>query len=220
MNQKLLFVASKDGTKQRVTGIHYLPFDKDQGLPQATIDANILVDDIAVPENNGKIAIRYVNPQTKEQTFEYIDPPLTIKDQLIQLQDAQKTPDDKYKELDLTTAALADVQNAKVAQLKYLCEEAIYAGFTSASTGHVFGLDLKDQANFEQQRSDFIDDATATSVDWGTKDAGVVTLTKDEFMTVRQEGKQFKWDNINRVRDLIGQVMASTTNDAVDAIKW
>jgi hypothetical protein len=83
MSKILIYVDSKEGTKQEVRGIHYFPFDLEKGVPQEVIDANILVDSVPTPDTiEGKMAVMYVNPQTKELWYEYVDRPLTPEEKI------------------------------------------------------------------------------------------------------------------------------------------
>jgi hypothetical protein len=85
--QKLIYVESKLGDKQLVRGIHMMPYDIQQGVTQEVIDSNILVDNVLLqPEEKiGKIAVHYINPETKEQWYEYVDRQLTAEEEISSL---------------------------------------------------------------------------------------------------------------------------------------
>ena len=100
MSQKLIYVSNKDSEKEKVTGIHYMPFDENHGLPEDLINANILVDEVAKAEHQeGKVATHYINPKTKEQWFEYEDAPATEEDKFAQLEQQVRDQQDALIEL-------------------------------------------------------------------------------------------------------------------------
>jgi hypothetical protein len=133
-----------------------------------------------------------------------------------------KTPDRLYLELDKTSATLEDVKAAKIAQLNYLCNQTILAGFISAALDqeHTYGFDLEDQANLTGQLTLMQVDQSITEVDWKTKDAGVLTHTRDQFIQVCKDGAAFKNQQIAKYWTLKAQVEAATTWQEVDAITW
>lgn len=87
----ILFWAQKEtDTKYRFTGAHFFPFDAVYGLgkTQAELEAEgaIFVDAIITQEDNGKNAQLFINPQTKEQWYEYSDRPPTPDERIAQLE--------------------------------------------------------------------------------------------------------------------------------------
>ncbi|MDT3416186.1 hypothetical protein QO009_002054 [Brevibacillus aydinogluensis] len=123
---------------------------------------------------------------------------------------------------DLTepTASLEQVKAAKIDFLNTECTKAIYAGFTSASTGHFFNFDEEAQANFNQQSTLLLLKPDIAEVQWKTEDAGIITLTREQFINVVFEAGQHKQQQINKYWDLKARVQAATTKEEVDAINW
>ncbi|MCM3560575.1 XkdW family protein [Brevibacillus borstelensis] len=72
---KFIKFEKENNTKALVTFIHYLPFDQVHGLPDEVLATGILVGIIPDPEPNGKIPKLYINPETQEMWYEYIDSP-------------------------------------------------------------------------------------------------------------------------------------------------
>lgn len=73
-------IAKENDIKALVTSRNYLPFDDAYGLGKTEEElerTGVLVEEEITPENNGKNAILYINPQTKEQWYEYTDIPKT-----------------------------------------------------------------------------------------------------------------------------------------------
>lgn len=126
-------------------------------------------------------------------------------------------------DLEKIAAASADldrVKAAKITELDTLCENEILAGFQSAATGHFFRFNAYDQMNFTQQMLVLISDSTIAEVTWKTEDAGVVTLTRDEFLAVIREAEAHKRGLMERYWTLKAQVLAAETVDEVNAIQW
>ncbi|QTB25196.1 hypothetical protein [Lysinibacillus sphaericus] len=77
----LLFNYKITETKALVQGMHYDPFHPVDGFgktqEELEAEGHIFVEesDIPIPEDNGKIANLYINPQTKEMWYEYQDMP-------------------------------------------------------------------------------------------------------------------------------------------------
>lgn len=79
-------------TKAKPQFVHFLPFDEANGLgkTQEQLESEgMLVDSIPDPvAQQGKIPVLYVNPQTKEAFYEYIDAPAnppTVEDEIAEL---------------------------------------------------------------------------------------------------------------------------------------
>lgn len=180
----------------------------------------IEVDSIPAAQNVANKASVLKYNDTEKFFYEYIDRPLTMEEELAVLKNAQKSSDQKYKEINGDTASLADLKAAKIAQLKEKCDQAIEDGFLSPSIGHVFGFKSYDQSNIHAQLLVFLMDPNETECDWKTEDAGVVTLTKDEFMNLVPEGKNHVRTNTAKYWNLVAQVNGTTTNAEVDAINW
>ncbi|GAA4704079.1 DUF4376 domain-containing protein [Brevibacillus fulvus] len=131
-------------------------------------------------------------------------------------------PDNQTIIWDLTppTAPLEQVKTAKIDFLNNECFKAIYAGFISASTGHTFRFNEEDQANFNQQSTLFLLKPDLAETQWKTEDAGIVTLTRDQFIEVVFEAGQHKQQQIGKYWTLKAQVEAATTKEEVDSINW
>ncbi|MED2006686.1 DUF4376 domain-containing protein [Brevibacillus borstelensis] len=123
---------------------------------------------------------------------------------------------------DLTppTAPLEQVKVAKIDFLNNECFKDISAGFNSASTGHTFRFNEEDQANFNQQGTLFLLKPDLAEVQWKTEDAGIVTLTRDQFIQVVIEASEHKQKLITRYWELKAQVEAAQTKEEIDAINW
>ena len=117
-------------------------------------------------------------------------------------------------------APLEQVKQAKIDFLNGECFTSIHAGFTSASTGHQFRFNEEDQANFNQQSTLFLLKPDLAETQWKTEDAGIVSLTREQFIEVVLEAGQHKQEQIARYWGLKAQVEAAETKEQIDAINW
>lgn len=89
MNIYLEYVTETEN-RAIVNFIHYYPFDEVDGLGKTAEElgqTGILVE--SVPQETiqpGKLSVLYVNPQTKELWYEYIDVPLSAEERIAQLE--------------------------------------------------------------------------------------------------------------------------------------
>lgn len=113
---------------------------------------------------------------------------------------------------------LTEKRNLKIEELKKACSEAVYAGFAS-TIGHEFGFNEHDQANFTQQMLLILNGNTAP-IHWKTKNAGVVTLTLEEFNTVIEDSKNHKITQQQKFWQLEAQAKAAISEAELNLISW
>ncbi|WDU84192.1 hypothetical protein [Caloramator sp. Dgby_cultured_2] len=85
-----------DANKYRVGFIHNFPFHPQHGLGKTQEELEqegILIEELPEPQQiEGKIAVLYCNPVTKDVWYEYEDRPLTKEEQLeLQIKTLQET---------------------------------------------------------------------------------------------------------------------------------
>jgi len=120
-----------------------------------------------------------------------------------------------------------ELQNAKenkIIELNNACNQVILGGFVSNCLGgveHQYKFDMEYQQNMSDAMLSFMVDTSITSIDWPTKDVGVQTHTKAQFMQLFEEAKIFKTNNIYRYFDFKLRVIPAleTVND-VNLIVW
>ncbi|TGV13629.1 DUF4376 domain-containing protein [Mesorhizobium sp. M00.F.Ca.ET.186.01.1.1] len=117
-------------------------------------------------------------------------------------------------------ASLEQVKQAKIDFLNQECCQAIYAGFTSVSTGYQFRFNEEAQANFNQQSTLFLLKPDLAEIQWKTEDSGIVRLTREQFIEVVLEAGQHKQQQIAKYWTLKAQVEAAETKEQIDAINW
>lgn len=128
------------------------------------------------------------------------------------------------KETELQAQHLTNAFETKIAELKAACNASIFDGFKSASTGHEFGFNELDQANFTQQLLLIVSKggpaAYQGEIEWKTKAGGVESFTATQFVTIINEAEQHKRDEQRKYWALEIQLKAATTVDEIAAIKW
>jgi hypothetical protein len=111
--------------------------------------------------------------------------------------------------------ALDFVKNIKMREFSKRCEQYIKAGFT-ASNGHFYEFDEKDQLNFTQQMLLMVSQQDPSQiVEWNTVDAGVVQHTVEEFLGVCMSGEAHKRHYISLYRQVKQDMKAKETWDEV-----
>ena len=118
--------------------------------------------------------------------------------------------------------SLEDFKTLRINKLKEECSSTIYNGFTSDSTGYTFGFNALDQANITQQALLILvnGESSVPPIQWKTKDSGVVTLTKQEFLSIIEEAKTHKLTNQSKYWTLEAQILSATDKEAVCAVEW
>lgn len=130
--------------------------------------------------------------------------------------------DERYKLLDLSSITLEELKQYKIAQLKELCSNSIYNGFTSSVKGYSFNFNELDQANFTQQLLLIVaSNGTYNNlIKWKTKDMQVVELTVDEFTIILGEAELHKRTEQNKYWQLESQLLSATSIEEINSINW
>jgi hypothetical protein len=123
---------------------------------------------------------------------------------------------------ELQTAWIGYLKEQKKIELDAKCQETILSGFTS-SNGHSYSFDVYDQANFTGKLAQISADTTILTVNTKTKDAGVIQVTRDEYIQICNEASNHKESNLGKLWSLEAQVdalPADATEDQINAIVW
>jgi hypothetical protein len=205
-----------------------------------TVPNGILVDGFTVYADVGMTledsfeVPSFVVPQkycyTADQGFytndNYVEP-VDIEYIVRKIKNDLETADQKYKEIDLTTVALADVKAAKIAQLDELCSKAIIDGFdyTINGTSYHFSCSLSAQANFTGTdilfKDNLITEAEWTVTNNATGKEERVILDQPIFNNIKLQVFQHINSKVAKFRNTLqSQVEAATTNAQVDAVVW
>lgn len=218
-----LFYTLRDGISGRVDAIYQDHEVSDKDKAKGVHYEGVLPEPLEAAE--GEEAILFVNPAEGTVWYEGVaknsgSDVADLQRRLYEAEDRLKNPDERYRDLNKTGASLAQLKAAKVEQLKYLSDQDTFAGFKSPSLGYTFGFTAADQDFITKQVVAFIANPAMTKCTWKTLDAGVVELTKEQFMTLIPEANDHTRKNIDRQWQLSQQVMAANAKEVVDAIIW
>jgi len=107
----------------------------------------------------------------------------------------------------------------KIESLYTLCNEAVLGIFTSSALGvpHEYIFDYEAQMNLAGTKQAF-DSALVTSVEWNTRDAGVLVHDATQFNQLWLDGFTHKISTINKYRTSKDQIMVAMDKPEVDFI--
>lgn len=120
---------------------------------------------------------------------------------------------------ELNAGWLGYLKKDKLAELSQICQDTIYGGFTGTD-GHLYQFQEKDQGNLIAQMLLLVSDPTISVVQWKTADAGIIELTRDQFLQVCKDADSFKRKNFARYWTLEANVKATTTEFEISQIVW
>lgn len=126
--------------------------------------------------------------------------------------------DPKPTDEDIQANYLGCIKKQRKNEINDKCTNYILSGFT-ATNGHFYWFNEKDQANFTEQMCLLLNDSTITSIQWKTGD-GIITHTRDEFMQVISDGNTFKRNAMTKYWTLCAEIDASKTEEEVNSYQW
>lgn len=117
---------------------------------------------------------------------------------------------------------LTQTQDAKKAQLWDMYNQTLVAGFVSSASGTstTYGFSTINQDEMTQVQGAISAGIETFPIDYGDNLGNIVSLTQAQFTALESDANRFKWAQVKQLRALIGQAMAATTPDAVNAIQW
>jgi hypothetical protein len=125
------------------------------------------------------------------------------------------TPTDE----ELEVGWIKHLKKAKLEELNEACEQTIIDGFT-ATNGHTYQFDYKDQDNIGQQLTLLLLDPMIDSIQWKTKNAGIVVHTRAEFIALANDANNHKRSNMGKYWTLEAQIKTLTTESEINSIVW
>ena len=140
--------------------------------------------------------------------------------------DATKSSVQRYTELDKTSVSIEVLKEYKMAQLKELCQEDIYSGFTATvgGTDYFFSFDAEAQANFTGSVVTIATGLITSIPEWTVKLNGEYTrinMTVEEFKEVALHGFYIKDQKIAKLRNVLEpSLKKAKTIEEVDSIIW
>lgn len=114
---------------------------------------------------------------------------------------------------------LSELRNYKLMELKYFTEQDIYSGFHSESLSKYFDYKSNDQMNFSTMVTFLNLEPTTESVEWPTKEGEMLTLAKEEFLSLYKEATIAKNKKLKKYNMLKEQV-SSATKKELEKIVW
>lgn len=120
------------------------------------------------------------------------------------------------------TPSLSETQQQKILELNIACNQEILNGFSSSCTGlsHQYKFDMEYQGNFSKKMGLLALVPTIQSVDWPTKDMGVVEHTREQFIQLIIDGQTHMETKIFRYFGMKAQIEACETVEAVNEFVW
>lgn len=122
----------------------------------------------------------------------------------------------KWTEGDPVTA-LKMAKDAKKEQFEIECNECIDKGFEY--NGDIFAFTkLKDQPLFTMRLVYLLADPNENEIEWKTSNNGVKIFTRDEFISICQEGKRHFTENTGALWRLEGLISNIETMDELNSL--
>lgn len=128
-------------------------------------------------------------------------------------------PETPPTEEEIQNGWLEYLRTEKLKELKQSCQTTILGGFASAN-GHQYQFENQDQDNITQQMLFLVNDPTITSLQWKTKDVGVIAHTRDEFLQVCKDADTHKRSNFGKFWTLEAQLKSALTEEDINLIVW
>lgn len=104
----------------------------------------------------------------------------------------------------------------KIKELSEECNAKILEGFEY--NGDYFDFDYKDQTNFYQQLALLSVDPTIEEVSWKTRNNGIKTFTRDEFIAICKAAEAHKKSKMTKYWFLRDQII-NTQYDSISELK-
>ena len=117
------------------------------------------------------------------------------------------------------TFLLGKLKELKIEELRLLCESNIESGFT-ATNGHFYRMNRDDQLNMIGQKDFLQDNPEENVVYWKTEDAGYISHTREEWMSIHSQAFLDKKEKLFKYDGLRTRVRNATTSDEVVSIFW
>lgn len=135
---------------------------------------------------------------------------------------------DKFEDLFVEIPInLDDVKAGKIQELSNACNSEILKGFYSDADGtnKLYDFDLENQVNLSAYKSNILlaklSGTPLTTVSYYAKGESCHDYTADQFLKLVNDAETFKAECIAKYKDkLKPAVMACTTVDEVNAVKW
>jgi len=114
------------------------------------------------------------------------------------------------------------VQQSKIEEINIACNLDILNGFASSCTGveHSYKFNEEWQTNFNREMNSLLLNPTILSLNWTTKDDGVMVHTREQFIILYAESKLHIDTKMARYYEMRDQIMAAQTTTQVKEFAW
>lgn len=135
------------------------------------------------------------------------------------LESSQKTPDELYKEIDLSTETLSVVQKAKIGQLQYDMNISLAQGFASSADGtsRTYAIDPLAMGKWTGILS-LINAGSTDPVEVKDTSGNKVNLDTTQFKQMAHDGFAFFIQQEQKLWAAEDKVKAATTNQDIDVV--
>ena len=113
-------------------------------------------------------------------------------------------------------------RQSKIQELNIACNQDILSGFSSSAIGekHEYKFDYEYQGNFDKKLGILSMIPTIQTVDWPTKDAGIITHTREQFLQVCLDGQSWIESNLFRYFRMKAEIEVMENIDEIASVKW
>ncbi len=120
------------------------------------------------------------------------------------------------------TVQLSQAQKKQISDIEIGYQTTLNGGFISSANGTatLYGYAQSDVQHMNMIASGSALNIETWPIDYADMQANIVRLTQAQFTALVTTASKFNWAQITQMRSLIGQVQASTTVSAVQAIVW
>ena len=116
---------------------------------------------------------------------------------------------------------LEDLKTDKINELNNKCSDEIEKGMLCTTNNHFYRFNKdEDQSNFAAQFLEIIDGTASDIINWKTEDAGIISITQDEFKSIYRELGNNQKNLIAKYWGYKMQILNSITIEDVLNVVW
>ena len=122
---------------------------------------------------------------------------------------------------ELNDTNLDELKQKKINELNNKCSDEIEKGMLCTTNNHFYRFNKdEDQSNFSAQLLEIIDRTAPDIIYWKTEDAGIVSITQDQFKSIYRELGNNQKSLISKYWGLKLQILNSATIEEVLSVVW
>jgi len=199
-----------DEFKHSSNCIEFFETDQEKLDKQAVIDKDLLISNLVQQNTQLKLQTEQISSNITQSN----------EDLISKISDLQKTLNISIPIENPTT--LDDYKKNKILEINTACNQTILGGFNSSCTGieHQYKFDMEYQNNINQIGIMINLDSTIENIDFPTKDAGIISHTKLQFIQLCKDAQTFKETNIYRYFTMKAQIEICETINSINGFIW